>query len=58
VGLWEVTATAQDRIWKGLVGRAEYRLDRANQDVFSVKRSTGLPSASSQDTLSRSYSFF
>jgi hypothetical protein len=56
--LWEVTATAQYNIWKGLFGRIEYRHDQANERVFKVT-SAG-PTRRSQDTLSLSlyYLFF
>lgn len=56
--LWEATATVQHNIWKGLVGRLEYRHDEANERVFKVTN-TG-PTAKNQDTLSVSlyYSFF
>ena len=56
--LWEATATAQYKIWKGLVGRVEYRHDQANEKVFKVT-SAGA-TAKNQDTISVSlyYSFF
>ena len=56
--LWETTATVQYKIWKGLVGRLEYRHDQANERVFKVK-SAGATSKA-QDTLSVSlyYLFF
>jgi hypothetical protein len=56
--LWEVTATAQYNIWKGLYGRAEYRHDQANELAFKTIN-TG-PTRKSQDTLSLSlyYLFF
>ena len=54
VSVWEVTATAQYKIWKGLVGRLEYRHDDANQKVFAVRRPGGVPapSGTDQDTIS------
>jgi hypothetical protein len=48
--LWEVTATARYKIWKGLLARVEYRHDQANEKVFKVKN-TG-PSSKAQDTIS------
>jgi Putative beta-barrel porin-2, OmpL-like. bbp2 len=48
--LWETTATVQYKIWKGLVGRVEYRHDQANEKVFKVQ-SDG-PTARNQDTIS------
>jgi hypothetical protein len=50
--LWEVTLTAQYRIWKGLVGRVEYRHDSANQKVFSIRAPGYVPTGKSQDTIS------
>src|SRR5437879_4330074 len=32
--LWEVTGTLQYKIWKGLVGRLEYRHDQGSEKVF------------------------
>jgi hypothetical protein len=56
--LWEVTATARYRIWKGLLARVEYRHDQANEKAFKTKN-TG-PSSRAQDTLSLDliYQFF
>lgn len=56
--LWEVTATAQYNIWKGLFARAEYRHDHANELAFKTIN-TG-PTRKTQDTLSLSlyYLFF
>jgi putative OmpL-like beta-barrel porin-2 len=48
--LWEVTATVQYKIWKGLVGRVEYRHDQANEQVFKTKLFG--PTSKAQDTLS------
>jgi putative OmpL-like beta-barrel porin-2 len=48
--LWETTATVQYKIWKGLVGRLEYRHDQANEKVFKIQ-SAG-PTARNQDTIS------
>jgi len=58
VSLWEVTTTLQYTIWKGLVGRLEYRHDSANRKTFSVHGAG--PTASMQDTLTLAlyYSFF
>lgn len=60
VELYSVTATLQYKIWRGLVGRLEYRHDQADRKAFSV-RSPGLtPTATTQDTLTLAlyYSFF
>jgi hypothetical protein len=48
--LWETTLTVQYKIWKGLVGRVEYRHDQANEKVFKVT-SAGATSKA-QDTIS------
>jgi Putative beta-barrel porin-2, OmpL-like. bbp2 len=66
VNLFSTTLTAQFKIWKGLVARAEYRHDAASEKVFKVR--TSRPDASqgvsaqskSLDTISLSlyYSFF
>jgi hypothetical protein len=58
VELWEVTATAQYNIWKGLFTRLEYRHDMANEKVFHVDSSG--PKRHSQDTLTLAlhYLFF
>jgi len=63
---WTSTLTAQFKIWKGLVGRLEYRHDAASEKVYEAK--TSRPDASagvsaqskSLDTFSMSlfYSFF
>ena len=37
VSLWEITATVQYKIWKGLVGRVEYRHDQADRKVFKIR---------------------
>ena len=60
VELYSVTATLQYKIWKGLVGRLEYRHDDANRKVFSVRAPGLVPTAETQDTLSVAfyYSFF
>jgi len=60
--LWSTTATVQYKIWKGLVGRVEYRHDDADKKVFKFRgmRDTGSPTSKSLDTISVSlyYSFF
>jgi hypothetical protein len=65
--LWSTTATVQYKIWKGLVGRIEYRHDQADEKVFRVRysrpdiTSQGLIArGKSMDTISVSlyYSFF
>jgi len=65
--LWSTTATIQYKIWKGLVGRVEYRHDASDERVFRVRYSRPditaqglLPRGKSIDTISVSlyYSFF
>lgn len=58
--LYEVTATVQYEIWKGLVGRLEYRHDSANQKVFAIRAPGYVPTGKRQDTISLDlyYSFF
>ncbi|MGH7368809.1 MAG: outer membrane beta-barrel protein [Candidatus Rokuibacteriota bacterium] len=65
--LWSTTATIQYKIWKGLVGRLEYRHDQSDRNVYRVRysrpdiTSQGLvASGKSMDTISVSlyYSFF
>ncbi|HEV8674268.1 MAG TPA: porin [Methylomirabilota bacterium] len=54
VGVWEATATLQYKIWKGLVGRLEYRHDQADEPVFQAA------TRKSQDTVTLAlyYLFF
>ena len=65
--LWSTTATLQYKIWKGLVGRLEYRHDQSDEKVYRVRYSRPditsqglLPRGKSMDTISASlyYSFF
>lgn len=66
INLLSTTLTAQFKIWKGLVARAEYRHDAASEKVYKAKvsrldASQGISAQSkSMDTLSVSvfYSFF
>lgn len=63
VDLWEITATAEYKIWKGLVGRLEYRHDQANRKAFSVRNEGGAglaPTSEAQNTITLAlyYSFF
>jgi hypothetical protein len=50
--VYEVTATAQYKIWKGLVGRLEYRHDDANAKVFAIRAPGYAPTERVEDTLS------
>jgi hypothetical protein len=58
LGVYEGTLTLQYKIWRGLVGRLEYRHDEADGTVFNVKASG--PTSQSQDTVAIDlyYSFF
>jgi len=52
--LWELTATLEYKIWKGLVGRLEYRHDQADRKAFSVRNENGqglAPTSEAQNTL-------
>jgi hypothetical protein len=61
VSLWEGTATVQYKIWRGLVGRLEYRHDSADEKVFKVRGPRDLAAGGkTQDTVTVAlyYSFF
>jgi hypothetical protein len=60
VDLYEITGTIEYKIWRGLVGRLEYRHDETSRRAFTLKNFGTTPTAQSQDTLSISlyYSFF
>jgi hypothetical protein len=60
VSLWEIAATVQYKIWKGLVGRVEYRHDEADEKVFKIRAPGRVPTGKSQDTITLAlyYSFF
>jgi len=60
VELYDVTATVQYKIWRGLVGRLEYRHDEANRPVFKIQNPGPVPTSQAQDTLTVSlhYLFF
>jgi hypothetical protein len=60
VSLWETTATVQYKIWKGLVGRVEYRHDDADTKVFKARTPGLTPTSKTQDTITLAlhYLFF
>jgi hypothetical protein len=60
LSLWEITTTVQYKIWKGLVGRVEYRHDEADEKVFKIRAPGRVPTGKSQDTITIAlyYSFF
>ena len=51
VDLWEMTATAQYKIWRGLLGRAEFRHDQADTKMFKVRAPGLTPTSRTQDTV-------
>ena len=51
VSLWEITATAQYKIWKGLMGRLEFRHDDADRKVFKIRAPGLVPTSQYQDTI-------
>ena len=63
LSLWSTTLTLQLKIWRGLVGRLEYRHDQADERVFRNrydKNHVLSPTSRSMDTISLStyYLFF
>jgi len=60
VNLWEVTATAEYKIWRGLVGRVEFRYDEANRKALSLQGNPPTPTSNAQNTITLAlyYSFF
>jgi hypothetical protein len=60
VSLWAVTATVQYRLWRGLVGRLEFRHDAADGEVFRTRGPEAAPTSRTLDTLTVSvyYSLF
>jgi Putative beta-barrel porin-2, OmpL-like. bbp2 len=57
VELYDVTATLQYKIWKGLVGRLEYRHDSADGKVFAIRAPGNVPTGKTQDTLSVAFDY-
>jgi len=49
--LWEITATIEYKIWRGLVGRLEYRHDEASRKAFSLQNHGTTPTSHAQNTL-------
>jgi hypothetical protein len=60
VDLVSLTATIEYKIWRGLVGRLEYRHDEANRRAFSLQNHGLTPTSHAQDTMTAAlyYSFF
>jgi Putative beta-barrel porin-2, OmpL-like. bbp2 len=60
VNFYGITPTLEYKIWRGLVGKLEYRHDQASRNAFSLEDFSTKPISRSQDTLSIAlqYSFF
>jgi Putative beta-barrel porin-2, OmpL-like. bbp2 len=60
VDYYEITPTLEYKIWRGLVGRLEYRHDQASTKSFSLTNFSTTPTSRAQDTFSfaLSYIFF
>jgi hypothetical protein len=60
VDYFEITPTIEYKIWRGLIGRLEYRHDQASRNSFSLTDFSTRPTSRSQDTFSfaLSYVFF
>jgi hypothetical protein len=51
LNLFEITATAEYKIWRGLMARLEYRHDAADHKVFSVRNPGPAPTSRTQETI-------
>ena len=60
VDLVSLTATVEYKIWRGLVGRLEYRHDEASRRAFGLQNHGRAPTSYAQDTMTAAlyYSFF
>lgn len=58
LGVWEATATVQYKIWKGLVGRVEYRHDEADKRAFKVRNGAFVDKKQDTIAVALYYSFF
>jgi hypothetical protein len=60
VNYYEITPTLEYKIWRGLIGRLEYRHDQASTRSFSLTNFSTTPTSRAQDTFSiaLSYVFF
>jgi opacity protein-like surface antigen len=60
VDFYDITATVEYKIWRGLIGRLEYRHDQASRRAFSLTNFSTTPTSRAQDTFSiaLSYVFF
>jgi len=57
LNLFEITATAEYKIWRGLMVRLEYRRDAADHKVFNVRNPGPEPTSSTQDTITSALSY-
>ena len=60
VDYYEITPTLEYKIWRGLIGRLEYRHDQASTKSFSLTNFSTTPTSRAQDTftIALSYIFF
>jgi hypothetical protein len=60
VNFYGITPTVEYKIWRGLVGKLEYRHDQASRNAFSLEDFSTKPTSRLQDTFSIAlqYSFF
>jgi putative OmpL-like beta-barrel porin-2 len=60
VDYYDITPTVEYKIWRGLIGRFEYRHDQASTRSFSLTNFSTTPTSRAQDTFSvaLSYVFF
>jgi len=60
VDYYDITPTLEYKIWRGLIGRVEYRHDQASTRSFSLTNFSTTPTSRAQDTftIALSYVFF
>ena len=60
VDFYDITPTLEYKIWRGLIGRLEYRHDQASTKAFSLTNFSTTPTSRAQDTftIALSYVFF
>jgi hypothetical protein len=60
VDYYSITSTFEYKIWRGLVGRLEYRHDQASRRSFSLQNFSTTPTSRAQDTITLAayYAFF
>jgi hypothetical protein len=57
LNLFEITATAEYKLWRGLMARLEYRHDAADHKAFNVRNPGPAPTSSTQDTITIALSY-